>query len=196
MVEGMDPKDRKQFLSPFYFRVKGTDVINVKQLYTVMHEWFVEEEYCDGDDDKFPEVFYYESRKPSGKDYQIYWFFAKHPFGDTFFNRSVEIEMRINGIKDIEIQYNGNKIKSQKGTVEIKTWWYLDYDAEKNWREHWFLKHVLEIYVYRMYKRPFELKRQEVLRDAQSFQAALKEYLSLFSFKSVKPDLKRVVNLE
>ncbi|MEM4755754.1 MAG: hypothetical protein QW594_01335 [Candidatus Woesearchaeota archaeon] len=190
-----DPLDRKVFMYPFYFRIKATDVVNIKHLYTVMHEWFVEEEYC-GDEKEFPEDFYYERRGGGEQMYLILWNFSKEPFGGPFIRRQCVIEMRIVGIKNIEIQYQGAKIKTQKGTVEIKTWWYLVYDYNKEWRNHWLLKHFLEIYVNRMFRKDFDMRRQELLRDAQNLQAALKEYFDIFSFKTEKPDLKRILYTE
>ena len=195
MVKGFNPKDRLQFQGEFYFRVKGKDILNVRQLYTLAHEWFVEEEWAE-DEDKFPEHFMWEKRNGKSKEYLIYWNFNYKDASDPFAQRSCMVEWRILGVKDIEIQHNGTKIQTQKGTVEIKTWWFQEYDSEKIWRKHWLLKHLLDFYVNRMFKKEFEAKRGALFRQAKSFQSALKEYFNIFSFDSAKPDMERVHNLK
>ena len=191
MVKSYQYEDRLVFKGEFYFRVKAKDIINIRQLYTVVHEWFVEEEWCD-DEDKFPEHFIWDKRVGKFNDYIIYWNFSDPIGGDRFTQRSCTVEWRILGMKDIEIQHNGTKIKTQQGTVEIKTWWALEYDSDMIWREHWLLKHLLKFYVFRMFKKQFEIKRQKVFRDAKGLQSALKEYFNTFTFSSAKPDMERI----
>ena len=193
MVE--DPRKRKTFQDEIYFRIKAGDIIDIKKLYTMLHEWFVENEYC-GDDDDFPERYMWERRTTKDRDIYVFWRFHGSPNGDNFYSKAVDVDIKFTGIKDTELMHNGQKFKTQKGTVEIKAWWNIEYDVEMKWRNHWLLKHFLEIYVHRMFKLDFEKHRQELLREAEDLQASIKEYFRLFSFKTGKPSVERVMNLQ
>ena len=100
------------------------------------------------------------------------------------------------GIKDVEVMQEGKKFKIQKGLFEMKVWAYLEYDAEEKWRNHWFLKHFLDIYVYRLNGETFDIHRNELLEEVENYQAAVKEYLSLMHYTDKKYSLKDVAGYE
>jgi hypothetical protein len=186
-----DPEGRKIFKDRFYFRIKDVDIFNLKAVYTMIHEWFVEEEYCD-DEEKFPEVYMRERITPKGKEILVFWRIHKQPFGITFYNRTIDVLFKFVGIKDIEVMQEGKKFKLQKGTIELKVWAHLEYDAEKKWRDHPILKHFLEIFVNRIYKKEMEMHREELKVEMETLQNSIKEYLNLMRYDDKRPNIKNV----
>jgi hypothetical protein len=187
-----DPAKRKVFKEPFYFRIKDVDIFNLKALYTMIHEWFVEEEYCE-DEDKFPEIYMRERITPKrGKEVLIFWRFHKKPFGVEFYNRTHDVLIKLIGIKDVEVMQEGKKFKLQRGSFEVKVWSQLEYDAKNEWRSHSILKHFLEIFVNRIYKKEMEMHREELKVEVESLQNSIKEYLNLMRYDNKRPDIKNV----
>ena len=191
-----DPKKRLEYKQPFYFRVKTVDVVNIKAVYTMMHEWFVEEEFC-GDDDDFPEVYVRDrNSQKRGKEILVLWRLKKEPFGVTFYKRRFDVLIKMAGIKDMDIMQAGRKFRVQRGMLEIKVWSSLEYDSEMKWRNHWLLKYFLKIYVERLNTKEFDVHRWEVMRDSEAFQKAIKDYLNMVQHHDKQPDLKEVAGFE
>ena len=74
-----------------------------------------------------------QSSKASNRYIYILWRFHKTPSGEKWFNRTVDVDMKFMGIKSAEATHNGQKFKVEKGTVEIKTWWSLEYDVNQTY---------------------------------------------------------------
>jgi hypothetical protein len=177
-----NPKERLVYKSNVYFRIKSIDVFNLKAIYTVLHEWFVEEEFCE-DDQGFPEIYFRErNTQKRGKEIILYWRFSKTPFGIKFYRRTLDLMIKVIAVKNVEVLQEGKKFELQKGLFEIKMWGYLEYDAEKHWRDHWFLKHFLEMYVKRIAKDDMEVHRNEMLRDVELFQRTVKDYMNMLKW--------------
>ena len=187
-----NPDKRKVFKDKFHFRIKDVDIFNLKAIYTMIHEWFVENEFCK-DEGGFPEIYMRERiTAKNGKEILVFWRFHQHPFGSIFYNRTYDVMIKCVGIKNIEVMQEGKKFKLQKGTFEIKVWAELEYDAKGEWRKHPILKHLLEIFVNRIYKKEAEMHRQELKTETEDLQKAIKEYLNLLRFDSRRPDIKNV----
>lgn len=187
-----NPDERLTYKDSFYFRIKDVDVINLKSLYTMLHEYFVEGEYC-GDEEDFPETYLRERKNGKGeKDVLVVWHLHKQPGGISFYQWWVDILIKVVALKDAEVMQGGKKFKVQKGAVEIKVWSGLEYDAEKKWRENWFLKHILHQYVYRINKKVMEKERNDVMNATREIQSVMKEFLSLVKYSDKKPDMKSV----
>lgn len=191
-----DPKKRLYYKERVYFRIKDIDVFNLKALYTVLHEWFVEEEYCD-DDEAFPEIYLRErTTQKRGREVLVYWRFQKEPFGVKFYNRTLDVMIKIVAVKNVEVLQEGKKFELQRGVFEIKVWGYMEYDARGQWREHWLLKHFLDIYVKRMIKDDMEVHRNEMLRDVELFQNTVKDYLNMLKWEEKEGSMSNVAGFE
>ena len=187
-----NPDERKYFKGEFHFRIKDVDIFNLKAIYTMIHEWFVEQEFCKDEAD-FPEIYMRERiTAKKGKEILVFWRFHQQPYGSVFYNRTYDVMIKCVGIKDVEVMQEGKKFKLQKGTFEIKVWAYLEYDAKKTWRKHPILKHLLEIFVKRIYKKEVEMHRAELKREVEDLQKVIKEYLNLLRFDSRRPDIKNI----
>ncbi len=191
-----DPSQRLYFKQHFYFRIKDVDVFNLKAIYTMMHEWFVEEEFTKDEKD-FPEVYMRDKiTQKNGREVLVFWRLHKHPAGVNFYNRTVDVIIKIIGVKDIEVMQGGKKFKIQKGIFEVKAYGYLEYDVEHKWRDHWLLKNFLDFYVNRMTKKDMESHRNELMVEMQSFQRAVKDFLNLIKYDDKQFNLKNVAGLE
>lgn len=190
-----NPKDRLVYKENTHFRIKDVDVVNLKAFYTMFHEWFVEEEFCDDDAD-FPERYMRDrNHQKRGREMLIIWRFSKEPGGVKFYQRTYDVLIKIVGVKDIEVMQGGTKFKMQKGTIEIKVWGHLEYDAEGTWREHWLLKHVLPIYVYRLIKNEMEEQRNQLIEETQTIQNIIKDYLNFLKYDDKSPNAQQVAGV-
>ncbi|MGM5484560.1 MAG: hypothetical protein ACQEP1_01685 [Nanobdellota archaeon] len=190
MVE--DPRKRLIYKSNVYFRVKDVNVFNLKAFYTMLHEWFVEEEFC-GDEDKFPEVYQRDrNSQKRGRELIIHWRFSKEPGGVKFYQRRYDVLIKAVGIKDAEVAQEGKKFKVQKGTIEVKVWGYLEYDAEMKWRNNWLLKHFLDLYVKRINAKDMDANRNLLIEEAETLQGIIKDYLNLLKYDDKSPDINQV----
>jgi hypothetical protein len=174
-------EDERIGLKAAYFRVKARDVVHVLNLYRMMHQWLVEERYAKENAD-FPEVYYRERKREQGNYSFIFWRCAYVPQNNPFYRRVFDINIKILGAKDIEVVQEGKKFKTNTAEVEIKVWAWLEVDFQQNWRNHWFLKHFLDIYWRRLFFRDFENHKQEVLRDSHLLQSAIAQFLNIKEF--------------
>jgi len=131
-----------------------------------------------------------------GREILVFWRFHKHPFGINFYNRTIDLLVKMVGLKEVEVVQEGKKFRFQAGTFEVKVWGYLEYDVEMKWRNHWLLKHFLDIYVNRVTNRDMESHREELLVEIESLQQAIKEYMNLMTHEHKHFNLKNVTMQE
>lgn len=173
---------KRKGLTASYFRMKSKEVIHVNNLYKMMHEWFVEQEYCN-ENEYFPETYYRERRVSGVRRMYVLWRLRKEPENQPFYTRDMDVLIKCEHIKDVEVMQGGKKYKTNVGEVEIKCWSFMEVDARREWRKHWFLKHFLDIYWQRIFYRDFELHKQSVIRDTDEFRAAIKQFLNMMQYK-------------
>jgi len=177
-----DPRKRVG-LEATYFRVKSKEILHLQNLYKMMHEWLVEEEYCD-DNEHFPETYYIEKRFGGKRRIYILWRAEKEPEYNPFYTRHMDVLFKCEHVQDIEVMQGGKKFATNKGEVEVKCWGFMEVDAKGEWRKNWFLKHFLDIYWQRIFYRDFEVHKQEVIRDVEGFRASINHFLNLLTYRT------------
>src|SRR3989338_1534528 len=101
-------------------KVNYKDVLDLKYLYLLMHEWLVEEGYAPRSDSEFKEVFYYQKEDPNaGNFYHFKWRFEKDPPNTSLWKYILEVDTMVLTMKDVELAVKGKKVKAQKGEVEV-----------------------------------------------------------------------------
>ncbi len=174
----------KDYLEPIpSIQVKHKDYFNMKYLYTLMHEWLVEEDWCSRDDSSFPEAYYLqrESQK-SGTELWIRWRLQKNPVNNQYWLFLLDLDIHVILLKEAEIVHEGVKYKANWGEPEIVMTAKILADANNKWKTHPFLKNIHKLYWKRIFKRDFEKQKKDLYHEVYRLQEAIKTYLKIQTY--------------
>lgn len=164
------------------FRVKNKDFFHLKNLYVTLHEWLIEEGWVKSSDTEFPEAYYLHRDTKDGSDIWIFWRPEKVPTGNTYYKYRLDIDWHMILMREAEVMHEGQKFKTNWGEVEIKIWAREELDFNKEWRKHWLLKNIHDIFRLRIFKKDVEAHKLELYREAYRFQEAIKTYMKLKTY--------------
>jgi hypothetical protein len=158
--------------------VKSTDVFDARSLYRQLHDWLVEQDYASYYDPYFPEKLYWETRpQTGGAEYWIWWRPVKEGIeGNTFWRRVITIDLHGVGITNVEIMYQGKKLKVNKGKFEVILDARLEIDIGGKWMKSWLMKPLLEPFWKRIYYHEIEMHKKEVKADLAAIQDLCKKF--------------------
>ena len=128
----------KDYVIPPWTKIKQTSTFNLDELYKMMYYWFDRHGYV------FKEKEYAEQRVQGSKILEIRWY-AERKITD-YIKFVVEIGIFCLGIKDVEIEKEGEKVKTQAGAVEMRFSAYLLKDYEGSWETNPITKFFRETY--------------------------------------------------
>jgi len=188
------------FIEVAKYRVKHRHIFNMKYLYIILHEWFIEEGWAHRKDFYFPETFMWKREtQMQGDELWFHWRFSKFPTkqniligppGAGFWRYDLRLICHIIHLKSTEVVHQGQKYKTNSGEVEIKVRALLVFDQDRKWTNHWFLKHFKDLWIKRIMFKSFERHRQQLYRDAYRLQEAMKTYLQHTTYLP-EPELQR-----
>ncbi|MBI4450406.1 hypothetical protein HY642_00390 [Candidatus Woesearchaeota archaeon] len=165
------------------YAVTYKDVFSMSYFYLLMHEWLVDEGYATRSDEKFPETFYLQRENPQfGKELWIRWRLQKNPMGSKLWRYDLDIDMHILGLKEVEVVSKGQKLKMDKGEVEVRVAANLVYDYENGFKNHPVLKDFRKAIFVWLLKKQFGQHKRGLISEAYRFQEALKTYLKLETY--------------
>ncbi|MBC8444395.1 hypothetical protein H8D83_02295 [Candidatus Woesearchaeota archaeon] len=167
------------------FRVKFKDNFHLKNLYYLMHEWLVQEEWATRSDKDFPEIFNGQNESAlGGTEAWFVWRPTKAPTKTNYANSNYyRWEMNISGhvilLRSVEVMKDGKKFKTNWGEIEIliDSWVVTDY--KKEWENHPFLKHISDVFRSRLFKKQIVSLRDQLHRETYRFREAIKDYLEM-----------------
>lgn len=113
--EGLDRVEAAEYV------VQLRDVFKLEFLYTIIHDWIVDEGWGPRDDTQFQETYFTQREHPQfGKEIWIRWRLRKSsPSGGPLFQWMMDLDWKIIGLKDTEIVYKNQKLKMDKGEFEL-----------------------------------------------------------------------------
>jgi hypothetical protein len=166
------------------YTITYKDVFSLQNLYELLREWFIENGYTKRDEEKFPEIFYLQRETPGGREVQFRWRFTKNPIWHTskLFRYDIDVDCIVRQLKDVEIAWKGQKLKADKGQVEIQVASKLVLDYESAWQKTPFFMSFKDLLVNRLLKRKIDQATKEVVGDATGLQDAIKTYLKLETY--------------
>jgi hypothetical protein len=166
------------------YTVSYKDIFALQNLYELLREWLIENGYATRDEEKFPEVFYLQRETPGGREIQFRWRPVKQPLWHTskLFRYDLDIDCVVRGLKDVELAWKGQKIKAEKGLVEISVAAKLVLDYETAWQKTPFFHSFKDLIINRFLKRKIDQAQKELVGDANSLQEAIKTYLKLETY--------------
>lgn len=166
------------------YNVVFKDVFVMKYFYFLLHEWLVEEGYATREDDKFPEVFYLQKENPAvGKELWVRWRLSKDPGAPKGFWKFVlDIDMHCLGLTDVEAMVKNQKVKANKGEVEVSVVANLVWDADNSWKKSAWLRPLKKQYLRWFMRKKREMHSEQLYTEAYRLQGAIKTYLKLENF--------------
>ena len=157
----------KDTLCKEIFKHKGIEKFT--DFYNFMYNWLFDEDYM------IIEKTYSEKISGNSKDLEIKWE-CKKPLTD-YFRSSIEIVTKVRGLKDIEIEIDGKRKKTNEfGEIEVTMKGVLEKDYQGKWetsRTHKVLKEIYTKYVIPSRTEEMQIKVVKTLQD-------LKEQMKAF----------------
>ncbi len=148
------------------FKQKG--IFNFKDYYAFTYDWFIKEGY------KLVETLYLEEITGDSKKVEIEWKITKNI--SDYFQFAITARWMILGLKNTEIQREGQKIKLNSGQVEIKLKSVLIKDYQSKW-ETPFFKWARKIYDEYIIKDKAEKYEDKIKQETEEFIEQAKAYL-------------------
>jgi hypothetical protein len=174
----------KDYLEAARFKIKHKDYFSWKYLYTLIHEWLVEEGYAPREDQEFPEVLYlHREHQKAGNEIWVYWRLQKYPvIKNPFWRYDLDIDIHVVLMRDTEIMFQGKKYKVNWGEPEVKIWAKCIADYKREWEKSPIMAWLKKIFWRRIIKRDFEMHKKELYREAYRLQEAIKTYFKLSTY--------------
>jgi len=175
------------------FRVKFNDVFSLRNLYIMLHEMLLEENWRGADSDSghadietlYSENVYQRGVHRGGKELWFWWRAFKFPEGkySGYLRNLLDIDAHVVYLQTVEVVHQGKKLNVQKGEIELffRARIESDYGHEK-WENHKFLKYIKPIYEKRILRDEIEKREKELYRDVYRIQAKVKQFLQLRNF--------------
>ena len=157
-------------------KLKWAGTLDMGDFYKKMKVWLESNGY--GDENKnFKEVKYVERVGPGGKQIEVKWLGEKNV--SDYFSYLITITFFITRLRDVEVPFNGKKIKMNQAGIEIK----FSADMIKNrtgrWDKNSIMKKLYEKFVIKDRMDNYQL---ELYQKIYSFHDEVKTYLDLHKF--------------
>lgn len=154
----------------FKGKIKQAGNFNFKDLYSFIYDFIMEDGY------KVFEASYLERVTGDSKYLEIRWVLTKDLTG--YFQSVINMDWQIIGLKDVEIEKDGKKVKTNNATIEIKFKGTLviDYKDQFNTDFTKYLRKIFDNFVNRQRIDTFE---GTVIGDVNDFINQCKGFLAI-----------------
>ena len=177
------------------FRVKYKDVFSLRNLYLMLHELLLEENWkgADGEMDHsdietlYSENVYQKGIHHGGKELWFWWRASKFIEGkySGYLKNFLDIDAHVVYLQNVEVVQQGKKMTAQNAEIEMFFRAKIESDYNNEWEKHWFLKYMKPIYEKRIIHAEIEKREKELWRDVYRVQAKIKQFLQLRTFVPV-----------
>ncbi len=171
------------------FSLNYKHVFSMEYLYKRVHEWLVEEGYCEGTgsgpkSDKWIEKLYLERISSNGARQIWIWWRMDKDYANPFFKFYLNVDFHGLNLKDHEIVVDGTKVAMNKGECEVFITARMELDPKKEWEKNFFLKNSMlqKFYLNRIYKDRIEQAEDELIRETARLLGAVKQHFQLESW--------------
>ncbi|MEK0336754.1 MAG: hypothetical protein QQN41_04885 [Nitrosopumilus sp.] len=156
----------------FSSKMKSTGIFSFKDFYRFCYDWLIDETALLISEDK-----YSEKLKGNSKDIDIQWT-GKRKVTD-YFRFEVQVNFRIIGMTNVEINQKGAKITTNQGQIEVKVKGTLVRDYEGKFETTAFKKFLRSIYEKWVIPSRIEQFEEKLITDCDEFLNQAKAYLDL-----------------
>ena len=156
----------------FSSKMKYVGIIDFPNFYKFCYDWLVDELSLD-----LSETKYEEKIDGDAKNLEIKWVGLKKM--TDYFRFDVEVEFRVLSLTKLEIVQDGRKIKTNKGSVEIKMKGILVRDYQGKFEVNATRKFMRSIYEKWVIPSRIEQYEERVIGDCDEFLSQAKAYLDI-----------------
>jgi hypothetical protein len=153
-------------------KFKFVGVFDLNAFYNFVYMWLQENKYV-----IIEEKGYTEKIKPNGKEVEIHWECRKKV--SDYFRFMLKLDWLVLGMTTVEVEENGQKIKMNKGSLEIIFTGYLEKDYEHRWETSAVSKFLRGLYDRYVVRGVIEQYEEQVMMEVDEVNAQCKSYLSL-----------------
>lgn len=155
-------------------KLKQSGLFNLDEFYKIMYRWFEVYGY------EFHEDLYKVSDDPSGAQLlELRWTTKKNV--DSYIRRVIKMGFLITGFTKAEVEKEGIKIKTNKGTIEIRITAYLELDYKDEWTTG-FKRNLRTIYDKYLIKERIDQACTQFYDEVGRFVEELRAFLYLNQF--------------
>lgn len=155
----------------FSGKLKHAGIFNFKEFYRFCYMWLVDQQYF------MIEKEYTEKIQANGKEVVIKWE-ARRKISD-YFRFFIKIDWRILGMKDVEVQKDGDKLTLNKGDIEVAVTATIEKDYENRWENTSFFKFLRTLYDRYLVRSRIEGYEASIYQETNEFLAQMKSFLAL-----------------
>jgi len=156
----------------FSSKIKSSGIFLFKDFYRFCYDWLIDET-----DLLISENKYVEKLEGDSKNIDIEWTGTREV--TDYFKFEIKVTFRILGLTNVEINQNNAKIKTNKGSVEIKTKGTLIRDYKGKFEVNAFQKFLRSIYEKWVITSRIEQFEEKLIGDCDEFLSQAKAYLDL-----------------
>jgi hypothetical protein len=156
-------------------KVKFSGLFDFKDTYQFVYAWLTEEGYS------VEEQKYQESVKGDSKDVEIAWD-CKKKISD-YFRANLKVSWRVLGLKKVEAEKNGKRIKIDDGSFEIKISGTLERDYQNKWDKSQGLRFLRGVYDKYIIEGSLKQYRGKVVGDVDDLIEEVKAFLAITGLK-------------
>lgn len=170
------------------YTINRKDIIHLKNLYNLMHEWLIEHNYAPRDDKFFPEKYVTHKVLPAGLDCWWRWRPSRYPLGEETKKRyrfDLNIDCHVLTLKDVEAVIGGKKYKAQQGEVEVQVNAVFVFDPDKTFEKSAF-REIKTLLYGRVWKQQYEMLKEELRREAFQFRDAIATFMTIETYLPTK----------
>ena len=156
----------------FSSKIKYTGIFSFKDFYKFCYDWLTEETGLELVENKYAE-------KIDGvtKKIEVEWSGEKKL--TDYFRFDTKVKFKVDGLKEVEINQGGAKVKTNQGSVEVEIKGILVRDYEGKFEMSAFKKFLRGIYEKWVIPSAIEEYKGKISSDSDTFLNQAKAYLDL-----------------
>lgn len=108
-------------------KIAQDSVFDIEELYKVLFRWFENNGY------EFYEKEYIDADEPRGKHIEFFWTAEKD--ADAYLRYGIDVNVNVSGLKPVEIDKGGMKVKSSSASMTIRISAYAIKDPKNSWSD-------------------------------------------------------------
>ncbi|MFH1395928.1 MAG: hypothetical protein ABIG93_00880 [archaeon] len=167
--------------------IKYKDIFDMKEFYTALKLWLIEYSWTDDVDgspaNEWFEHFYDERVDQKGaKEIWIRWRLSKPSPGSPKLKYYMDINFHVLALASTEVIKEGQKIKANKGEVELKMSGSIEKLYEYEFEKSKFLGPFKKLFSQRVYDHMLEEEKKKLYQEIYIFQNFIKQWFKLKRF--------------
>ena len=152
-------------------KVKYNGIFDWRETYQFIHRWLIEEGY------KVEEHKYQEQIQGDEKNIEIKWIAEKNI--SDYFRNEIKMTFRIYGLKKVEVEKNGKRVKINEGGFEVGITGSLVKDYQSTWENNPSMKFLRGVYDKYIIEGTVKKYSKALFNDVQDLSDQIKAFLSI-----------------